>query len=49
MGQKKELLLQYKGYNKVEERVNAPEYISHLRSMLVNQKIMEKLRNWNLI
>ncbi len=46
---KKELLLQYKGYNKVEERVNAPEYISHLRSMLVNQKIMEKLRNWNLI
>lgn len=46
---KQELLKQYKGYEKVEERVNAPEYTSHLRSILVNQKVMEKLRKWNLV
>ncbi|MFH1427898.1 MAG: trigger factor [Patescibacteria group bacterium] len=44
----KELINQYKGYEKVEERVNDPSYKIYLSNMLANQKVMAKLKEWNL-
>lgn len=43
-----ELIKQYKGYEKVETRVKDPSYRSYLYSMLVNQKVAEKLMDWNI-
>lgn len=43
-----ELIAQYKGYEKVEARVKAPEYRSYLYSTLINKKVVEKLREWNI-
>ena len=42
-----ELIKQYKGYEKVEERVKSHEYKHQLQSMMLNQKVTEKLREWN--
>lgn len=42
------LLKQYKGYAKVAERVKDPNYKLYLANMLSNQKVMEKLKEWNL-
>jgi len=44
-----ELLNQYKGYQKVEERVKEPGYRTYLHNLLVNNKIMQSLRDWNLV
>jgi len=43
-----ELLRQYKGYEKVEERVKAPSYRSYLASIINNKKVLDKLREWNI-
>lgn len=43
-----ELLAQYKGYQKVEERVKSPEYRSVLHNILSNQKVIDALKEWNL-
>ena len=42
------LLAQYKGYEKVEERIKEPGYKLYLANMITNQKVMEKLKEWNL-
>ncbi|MFH1822774.1 MAG: trigger factor, partial [Patescibacteria group bacterium] len=44
----KELINQYKGYEKVEERINDPSYKIYLSNILANQKVMTKLKEWNL-
>lgn len=43
-----ELLNQYKGYKKVEARVKEPGYRVYLENTLVNKKVIEKLREWNV-
>ena len=42
-----ELLKQYKGYEKVEERVKKPNYRLYLHNSLINNKVVEKLKEWN--
>ncbi len=46
---KEEMLAQYKGYQKVEERVKSPEYRGVLHNILSNQKTVDKLKEWNLV
>jgi len=43
-----EMLKQYKGQKEIEEKIHAPEYKSHLRNSLINEKAIKKLREWNL-
>lgn len=43
-----ELLNQYKGYEKVEERVKDPSYRTYLENIIVNNKVVQKLKDWNL-
>ncbi len=43
-----ELLNQYKGYEKVEEKIKEPGYRSYLHNMLLNNKIVQKLKDWNI-
>lgn len=43
-----ELLKQYKGYAKVEERVKGHEYRHYLKNTIANKKVMDKLKEWNL-
>lgn len=43
-----ELLKQYKGYEKVTERVKESSYKAYLENTLVNKKVIEKLKEWNL-
>lgn len=43
-----ELLEQYKGYQKVEERVKQDSYRNYLRNIIANRKVIDKLREWNL-
>lgn len=43
-----ELKEQYKGYDKVDERVSSPEYRDHLANLLANRKVIAKLREWNV-
>jgi len=45
---KEELLKQYQGYAKVEERIKDPNYRLYLSNFISNQKVMEKLKEWNL-
>ncbi len=45
----KELLEQYKGYEKVEERVKEPSYRAYLENIIVNNKVVQKLKDWNLV
>lgn len=47
-GEIEKLLKQYKGYEKVEERVKDPEYRTHLHTMMLNRKVIESLKEWNL-
>ena len=42
-----ELLKQYKGYEKVEERVKEPNYRLYLHNSLINNKVIAKLKEWN--
>jgi len=42
-----ELLKQYKGYAKVEEKISSADYKAQIHSMILNNKINEKLREWN--
>jgi trigger factor len=44
-----ELLKQYKGYEKVEKRVKEPAYKEYLKNTIVNQKVVAKLTEWNII
>lgn len=44
-----ELLKQYKGYEKVEARVKERGYRGYLKNILTNRKVVEKLKEWNLI
>jgi trigger factor len=44
----KSLIEQYKGYNKVEERVKHPDYRVYLKNSLTSQKVVEKLKEWNV-
>lgn len=43
-----DLLIQYKGYQKVEERLKNKEYRAVLRNILINEKVVENLKKWNL-
>jgi len=43
-----ELLEQYKGYEKVTGRLKEPSYRSYLRYVMINRKVIEKLREWNV-
>jgi trigger factor len=43
-----ELLKQYKGYEKVEQRIKEPDYKEYLRNVLANRKVIEKLKEWNI-
>lgn len=45
----KSLLEQYKGYAKVEARVKDPNYRTYLKNSLASQKIVEKLKEWNVV
>lgn len=45
---KDELLAQYKGYQKVEDKIKSPEYRSVLHNILSNQKVVDALKGWNL-
>ncbi len=45
---REELLKQYKGYTKVEEKISSADYKAQIHSMILNKKINEKLREWNL-
>lgn len=42
------LLAQYKGYEKVEERVKSHEYRAVLANILINEKVVKDLMKWNL-
>ena len=44
----KSLLAQYKGYEKVEEKVKETSYKEFLRNSLVNTRVLENLEKWNL-
>ena len=44
----KELLEQYKGYEKVIARVKEPGYKAYLANTLINTKVIKKLKEWNL-
>jgi trigger factor len=44
-----ELLKQYKGYEKVEKRVKEPAYKEYLKNTIVNQKVVAKLTEWNVV
>jgi trigger factor len=44
----KQLLEQYKGYAKVEERVKDPNYRTYLKNSLASQKVVAKLKEWNV-
>jgi trigger factor len=41
------LLKQYKGYEKVEEKVRSPEYKTQLYSVILNRKTIDKLKELN--
>ncbi len=43
-----QLLKQYKGYQKVEERVKSPDYRNYLKNTIANRKVIEKLTEWNV-
>jgi len=43
-----ELLKQYAGYAKVEERVKSPDYKIYLHNSLMNQKTIDRLKEWNI-
>jgi len=43
-----ELSKQYKGYEKVEERVKAKEYRYYLRNSIANKKVVDMLKGWNV-
>ncbi len=43
-----ELLKRYRGAGKVEERVKDPNYRIYLSNFLSNQKVLKKLKEWNL-
>jgi len=44
----KELLEQYKGYDKVMSRIKEPGYKAYLANTLINTKVIKKLKEWNL-
>jgi trigger factor len=41
------LLKQYKGYEKVEEKIKGPEYRAQLHSVVLNRKVIDKLKELN--
>lgn len=41
------LLEQYKGYEKVADRVKEPSYRSYLKNIMINEKVINKLKEWN--
>jgi len=43
-----ELLRQYKGYEKVEERVRSHSYRHYLKDTIANKKVMDRLKEWNV-
>jgi trigger factor len=43
-----ELIDQYKGYEKVEQRVKEPSYRDQLRNIMTHRKVIDKLREWNV-
>lgn len=43
-----ELVKQYKGYEKVEERVTAKEYRYYLKNSIANKKVIDMLKGWNV-
>lgn len=43
-----ELINQYKGYEKVEERVKDPNYRVYLENLITNNKVVKQLKDWNL-
>ncbi len=45
----KALLEQYKGYAKVEARVKDENYKIYLRNSMTNQKVIDRLTEWNVV
>lgn len=43
-----ELLKQYKGHKKVEDKVKEPAYKAYLQNTLINKKVIDKLKEWNV-
>ncbi|PIR13713.1 trigger factor [Candidatus Falkowbacteria bacterium CG11_big_fil_rev_8_21_14_0_20_39_10] len=43
-----ELIKRYKGYEKAEERIKEPAYREFLKNALTNDRVLEKLREWNV-
>ncbi len=43
-----DLIKQYKGQAKAEERIKEPSYREFLRNAMINDKVLEKLREWNI-
>ncbi len=44
-----ELIKQYKDYDKVKERVKEPSYKMYLQNTMTNRKVIEKLKEWNVV
>lgn len=42
-----ELKKQYTGQAEIEKMINEPGYSAYLRNVLTNEKVIEKLKNWN--
>ena len=43
-----DLIKQYKGHAKAEERIKEPSYREFLKNAMINDKVLEKLREWNI-
>ncbi len=43
-----ELTGRYKGYKKIKQRIKEPSYKRYLQNVLVNRKVVEKLKEWNV-
>lgn len=42
-----ELKKQYAGQTEIEKMINEPGYAAYLKNVLTNEKVIEKLKNWN--
>lgn len=43
-----DLIKQYKGYEKAKERIKEPAYREFLRNAMTNDRVLERLREWNV-
>ena len=44
-----EMIKQYKSYyDDIEDKIKTPGYKSYIRNMMVNEKVIAKLKEWNI-